>query len=146
MERWIKPALGGKRLRELEPEHVEQLLATMVAAGKSRRTVARVKSYLGQALAAAERRGKVRRNVARIAEMPATKAPAERRFLSPDEGRKVLKAARGDRLEALFVTALMLGLRGRMRTEAERNRESVGAWEGPSVGLRFPSPIRWERG
>jgi len=111
VERWIKPALGGKRLRELEPEHVEQLLATMVAAGKSRRTVARVKSYLGQALAAAERRGKVRRNVARIAEMPATKAPAERRFLSPDEARKVLKAAGGDRLEALFVTALMLGLR-----------------------------------
>jgi integrase len=109
--KWIAPALGSKRLRDLEPEDVECLLAEMVTAGKSRSTVNRVKVYLGQALAVAERRGKVSRNVARIAEMPATPVPVERRSLTPDEARAVLVAARDDRLEALFVAAVMLGLR-----------------------------------
>ncbi len=108
---WLVPALGSRRLRELEPEHVEMMLASMVAAGKSRRTVSRVRSYLGQALAVAERRGKVSRNVARIAEMPATTAPPERRSLTFDEAKRFLDAAKDDRLEALFVVALMLGLR-----------------------------------
>jgi hypothetical protein len=77
VETWIEPTLGAKRMRDLEPEHVEALLAKMAKAGRSRRTVGRVKSYLGQALDFALRRGKVSRNVARIAEMPATKPPDE---------------------------------------------------------------------
>lgn len=111
VEKWIKPYLGAKRLRELAPEDVERLLAVMAKAGRSRRTVVRVKSYLGQMLAAAERRGRVARNVARVAELPATAAPVERRSLTHDEARAVLKAAEGRRLQALFVCALMLGLR-----------------------------------
>ena len=118
-ETWIKPELGTKRLRELTPEHVEALLAKMAAAGRSRRTVARVRAYLGQAIASAERRGKVARNVARIAELPETQDPTERRALTPDEARTVLAAAEdcereapaAYRLRALFVVALMLGLR-----------------------------------
>jgi integrase len=111
VERWITPELGTKRLRALTPEDVERLLAKMAAAGKSRRTVTRVRAYLGQALAAAERRGKVSRNVARIAELPDTKPSVERRSLTPEEAKTVLVAAGGQRLEALFVCALMLGLR-----------------------------------
>jgi integrase len=119
VDTWITPALGTKRLREITPEDVERLLAEMAAAGRGRRTVARVRSYLGQALAAAERRGKVDRNVARIAEMPATKAPSERRALTPDEAKTVLAVAEdckreapaAYRLRALFTVALMLGLR-----------------------------------
>jgi integrase len=111
VETWIKPALGGKRLREIEPEHVEMLLAKMVADGKARRTVGRVRSYFGQALATAERRNKVARNVARIAEMPATATPAGRRALTPEEAATLLSAMAGHRLEGLFVVGLMLGLR-----------------------------------
>lgn len=111
VEKWIKPYVGGRRLRDLEPEDVERLLAAMARAGKNRRTVSRVKSYFGQALAAAERRGKVSRNVARLAEMPVTKTPPERRSLDPDQAGAMLEVACGHRLEALFVCALMLGLR-----------------------------------
>ena len=111
VEKWITPALGTKRLRDLSPEDVERLLDKMAAAGRSHRTIVRVKSYLGQALAVAQSRRKVSWNVARVAEMPETMAPAERRSLTPDEARDVLHAAEGHRLEALFVTALMLGLR-----------------------------------
>lgn len=108
---WIKPALGSRRLRDLEPEDVESLLASMAAASKSRRTVNRVKSYLGQALSVGERRGKVGRNVARIAEMPATVQPVPRRSLTLDQAEALLLAAVGDRLQGLFITGLMLGLR-----------------------------------
>jgi integrase len=111
VESWIMPTLATKRLRDLQPEDVEALLATMVAAGRSRSAIGRVRTYLAQALAVAERRGKVARNVARVAEMPATSRPAERRSLTQDQAKALLAAAAGHRLEALFVTGLMLGLR-----------------------------------
>lgn len=111
VEGWIKPALGTKRLKELEPEDVESILTKMAAAGRARRSVTRVRSYLGQALAVAERRGKVARNVARISEMPTTKRPPDQRSLTPDQAEALLAAIEGDRLQALFITGLMLGLR-----------------------------------
>jgi integrase len=111
VDKWITPALGTKRLRDLSPEDVERLLDKMAAAGRSHRTVVRVKSYLGQALEIAQNRRKVSWNVARVAEMPETVEPPDRRSLTPDEAKEVLAAAEGHRLEGLFVTAMMLGLR-----------------------------------
>ncbi|MGI8751731.1 MAG: tyrosine-type recombinase/integrase [Acidimicrobiales bacterium] len=111
VETWIVPALGAKRLRELQPEDVEALLAKMVAKGRSRSAVNRVRTYFAQALTVAERRGKVARNVARVAEMPATVRPADRRSLTQAQAKSLLLAAEGHRLEALYVTGLMLGLR-----------------------------------
>jgi hypothetical protein len=48
LRKWVVPALGTKRLVDLTPEDAETVLAHMVAEGKARRTVARVRSYLGQ--------------------------------------------------------------------------------------------------
>jgi integrase len=111
MRKWVVPTLGTRRLVDLTPEDVETVLAHMVAEGKARRTVARVRSYLGQALAVAERRGKVSRNVARLAEMPATPAPIGKRSLTVDQAHRLLEAIEGDRFEALWLTGLLLGLR-----------------------------------
>lgn len=111
VRKWIIPMLGTKRLRDLTPDDVESLLAKMATDGKSRRSVGRVRTYLGQALAVAERRGKVARNVARLAELPETEVPTPRRALTKQQATALLTAARDDRLEALFVTGLMLGLR-----------------------------------
>jgi integrase len=111
VDKWIVPTLGSKRLSDLSPEDVERLLDKMAAAGRSHRTIVRVKSYLGQALAVAQSRRKVSWNVARVAEMPETSEPTERRSLTPDEAKAVLAVAEGHRLEALFVAAMMLGLR-----------------------------------
>ncbi len=54
--------------------------------------------------------------MARVAEMPATVRPAERRALTKDQANALLSAAVGHRLEGLFVTGLMLGLRPRELT------------------------------
>lgn len=111
VSQWIIPNLGTKRLRDLGPEDVEKLLALMAQKGKSHRTVGRVRTYLGQALSVAQARGYVNRNVARLAEMPQTPRQAEKRTLTVEEAKAVLEAAEGHRLEALFVCAMMLGLR-----------------------------------
>ncbi len=49
--------------------------------------------------------------MARVAEMPATIRPAERRALTEDQANALLSAAIGHRLEGLFISGLMLGLR-----------------------------------
>lgn len=163
VEGWIKPALGTKRLKELEPEDVESMLTKMAAAGRARRSVTRVRSYLGQALAVAERRGKVGRNVARISEMPTTKRPPDQRSLTPDQAEALLAAIEGDRLQALFITGLMLGLRPgeltglawtdvdldkrtllvEMSLKLERGKLTRGATKTPKSRrpLTVPSPV-----
>ncbi len=83
----------------------------MASQGMARSSLVRVRFILGQVLAVAERHGKVAGNVARLAEMPATKPPAARRSLTGEQAAALLDAIKGDRLEALYVTGLMLGLR-----------------------------------
>jgi integrase len=161
LETWVVPALGARRLIDLEPEDVENLLAKMATGGMSRSSLIRVRSVLGQALHVAEKRGKVLRNVARLAEMPATKAPAARRSLTVEEASSLLEAIRGDRLEALYLTALMLGLRpgevtglrwedlngSRLSIEVsmknERGRLRLGATKTPRSrrALQVPPPV-----
>jgi integrase len=107
----IMDAHGGRRLRDLEPEHVEVVLARLAIEGKARRSVVRVRTVLGQALATAQKRGKVHRNVAHLAEMPRTAPPSEQRSLTVEQAKAFLGAAEGDPTEAFVVTGLMLGLR-----------------------------------
>jgi len=113
--RWaLRPvieALGDIKLRDLEPEDVEGLLARMAAQGAARESVKRIRATLGQALDTAIKRRKVPYNVARLAEMPRTEPPAERRSLTPEQATALLKAAKGDPVEAFLVAGLMLGLR-----------------------------------
>lgn len=106
------PSLGKLKLRAMTSEHVERMLKEKAAAGYSRATLVRMRSILGMALTWGERRDLVARNVARLAEMPAKIKPkAEGRSLTVEQARALLEAAEGDRLEALYVTGLMLGLR-----------------------------------
>jgi integrase len=104
-------SLGSKRLRDLEPEDVERVLAKMASEGKARRSVVRVKTVFGQALDTAQRRNKASRNVARLAEMPKTRRPAEKRSLTVEQAESLLEAAKGDPAEAFLITGLMTGLR-----------------------------------
>ena len=100
--RWaLSPAiemLGTRRLAELEPEHVEALLARLAREGKSRRSVTRVRTVLGQALDMAMRRDEVSRNVARLAEMPkdivATRETSAHRLTRPKRSWRLRRATR----------------------------------------------------
>jgi integrase len=110
VNRHILPALGGKRLHALTPADIRTLLASKLNEGLAPSTVQYIRAVLRSALAHAMRDGLVQRNVAALVRPP--RAPRkEVKPLQFEEARTLLHAARPDRLYALWVIALSLGLR-----------------------------------
>jgi integrase len=110
VERHLKPALGKRRLRDLSPDDVDNMLRDRAAAGLSRSSLVQIHNALTRALRLAERRGKINRNVATLVDIPA--GPVKKsRSLTVEQASLLLAAAEGDRLAALYKTGLMLGLR-----------------------------------
>src|SRR3954452_19786965 len=106
----IVPRIGHRRLRELTADDVDKLMRDMATAGYSKHTMVRVHGELARILRFSERRGKVMRNVATLVDVPA--GPKKRgRSLTVVQAKAVLEAANDDRLEALYVTGLLMGLR-----------------------------------
>jgi integrase len=106
----LAPCLGHRPLVALSPADVQAFLNAKSASGLSPRTVAYLRGVLRGALGHAERMDLVNRNVARLARPP--RIP--RRPVSPlsaEQARAFLAAIRGDRLEALYLVALGVGLR-----------------------------------
>jgi integrase len=109
-EHWITPHVGTVRLNKLTPAHVQAMLVKLEDAGLSPKSRTIARSVLGRALRWAERTNVVGRNVARLVDSPKLqRKPSD--ALTADEAKAVLAKAKGDRLEALAVVALRLGLR-----------------------------------
>lgn len=109
------PALGGRQVAGLRPEHVETLLTHLGKRNYGRATITEVRNLLASALTYAVRRRLVTWNVAQYAEVPHT-APAkgakqQRRSLSRDETVRFLQAARPERLGSMLAVMAILGLR-----------------------------------
>ncbi len=121
----------------------------MTASGLSSATVRYAHSVLRRALKQAVVRGLVPRNVAEGASLPRV-GRKEAQAFTPGEVRRLLRAARDDRLEALYVVAVtcgcrqaeLLGLRwddvdlvaGRLtvRRQVQRSRDGSGMITGPT--------------
>ncbi|MDW3216750.1 MAG: tyrosine-type recombinase/integrase [Ilumatobacteraceae bacterium] len=104
--------LGSRRVRKLSADAVEAAFATRASEGMSRASLVKVRSVLGQALDWSMRRGLVGTNVARIVELPAeARRTPPGRALTVDQAKKLVQEAEGDRLHALWLVMLMLGLR-----------------------------------
>ncbi len=98
--------LGGKRLRELTPNDVENLLEQLATrtppkeAKKrrggsqkplSRSSLSRIRSCLSAALSKAQARNLLDRNIARLVELPPDAArPVEKKAFTPEEGQRLL--------------------------------------------------------
>lgn len=106
----IVPVIGSIALEKLGPADVQALLNRKVAEGLAPKTVLYVRGVLRTALNRAVRWGLVTRNAAALTDPPRY-TPKEVRFLEPDEIRLLLDVIKGDRLEALFVAAVALGMR-----------------------------------
>lgn len=105
----IVPVLGKVRLDKLTPADVRRLHAARRDSMKPA-SLAKVHAVLRAALADAERMDLVSRNVAKSVQPPKL-GTAEPRELTVEQARRFLDVAAGDRLEALFVVALTMGLR-----------------------------------
>jgi integrase len=104
------PIVGHIALSHLGPQHLQQLYANRLQAGLAPTSVAHLHTVMHTALARAEAWGLIPRNVARLVRPP--RAPRrEMTALTPDQVGSLLSAARGDRLEALYVVAVTTGMR-----------------------------------
>lgn len=106
----ITPELGRHQLARLAPPHLQALLTAKRASGLSPRSVADIRTVLRIALNRAMKWGLVSRNVAALVDPPRV-VRREVRPLTPEQARRFLDAAKGDRLEALYSVAIALGLR-----------------------------------
>lgn len=104
---YIVLAVGNTPIAKL---HVDDLLLGMAKLGRAKNTMMRIRAILVMGLKDAERRGLVMRNVAALTSTPAG-PERESRSLTLDQARLLLDAAVGGRLEAAWVTMLLLGLR-----------------------------------
>jgi integrase len=106
----IIPEIGSIRLARLTPGQVQAAYAHRLDAGLSRTSVQLVHGVLHKALDQAMRWGLVVRNVTDLVTAPRRSTP-EMRTLSVEEASRLLEAASGERLEALYILAVTCGLR-----------------------------------
>jgi integrase len=91
-------------------QHLAELYADRLEAGQSARSVEQLHSVLHSAFRQAVRWDLVNRNPADLVSPPRPKRP-EIQTLSGDQAPRLLDAAAGDELEALYVLALTTGMR-----------------------------------
>lgn len=117
----IVPALGHHQLTKLGPQHIQRYMNEKLtdgrvekrenqAPGLSAKTVRYHRSILSMALSQALKWGLVGRNVADLVDPPRA-IKFEIQPIDAKQAQGLLEAIKGDRLEALFVVALSLGLR-----------------------------------
>ncbi len=106
----VVPVLGHLKLKSLTALHLQGLYRDRLDSGLSGSTVQKVHHVLHKALAQAVRWDLITRNPADLVKAPAPSSK-EMHPLSAEEARRLLEAARGDRLEAFYVLAVHTGMR-----------------------------------
>lgn len=106
----LPDAIAKKPIARLTPQDIQGFLNRKMKTGLSTRSVQYLHAIARRALEIALRWGVVARNIAKLVEPPRVKRQ-EVKPLSPEQAKAFLEAARGDRLYALYVVALSLGLR-----------------------------------
>ncbi len=108
----VFPALGRVKLKSLTPAHVRGFYGEKARTGLSAATVKKMHVVLRKALSQAVSDGLIPRNAADGVKPPRVSAPGEEiKPLDSEECAAFLEAARGERLEALYVLAVHCGLR-----------------------------------
>jgi integrase len=106
----IGPAFGHIKLTKLTPETVQDFYDSKIAAGSKPSSVRYMHAVLHNALEHAHKRSLVPQNAASKTEPPKVRLP-EIRPLDAEKAKALLSAARGERLEALYVVVVTAGLR-----------------------------------
>jgi len=123
----IKPQIGHLILSKITPQDLSRMYSALLAKGQSNRTVQYDHAVLHRALDQAVRWNLIARNPADMVDAP---HPEDREIhpLSEEQSGQLLRAAVGDRLQALYVLALATGMR-----------------QGELLGLSW-SDVNWDQG
>jgi len=122
----ILPQLGRIKLKDLRPDQIQILYSEKLRQGTSSRTVILIHAVLHKALKQAVRLGTIVANPADAVTRPKFRRK-EMKTLSDMEAQKLLVAARGTSLEAVYWLAVSTGLR-----------------QGELLGLRW-SDLDWKK-
>lgn len=107
---YIKDALGGLPLGKISPELIQGMIHNMLKSGLAARTAQLALTTLKKCLEQAVTWGKLALNPAAKVKPP--KAPKPKiTFLSPDQIAQFIEAAREERLHALLILTVTMGLR-----------------------------------
>ena len=106
-----KDGVGGYRVDQLCPEHIETWLAAEEANGAAHATLLDYRGDLRQLLNFAKRRNIVTRNVAEAAVVPEGRSTSAKMILTEVERERLYDAVEGDRMGPYFVLLGELGLR-----------------------------------
>ena len=106
----IRPVLGKVKLKNLTAAHVRGLYRHKLDAGLSPRTVQYVHVTLHKVLKQAIADGLIPRNATEAVKPPQVRRE-EMQPLTAEQVKVLFQAAKGDRLEALYVLAVTTGLR-----------------------------------
>ena len=106
----IKPTLEGIKLDRLTPLHVRNLYREKLEAGLAPRMVQLIHTTMHKALKQAVANDLIPRNVTEAVKAPRP-VSKEMQPLNLRQARTLLEAARGEKLEALYVLALTTGMR-----------------------------------
>ena len=106
----LVPGIGHHQIQKLLPQHLQAFYAQRLEEGLSTTTVVSFHNVLHKALETAVRWNLIARNPCDLVSPPRRKR-FEIRLLSLQQIHQLLAAARGHRLEALFILALSTGMR-----------------------------------
>jgi integrase len=106
----IKPTLGRLKLKALGPAHIQGLYRDRLDSGLAPATVQKIHVVLHKALSQAVMWSLAPRNATEAVTAPRS-TQKEIRPLDREQVKTLLEAARGDRLEALYVLAVTTGMR-----------------------------------
>ncbi|MFI6609392.1 tyrosine recombinase XerC [Streptomyces sp. NPDC050507] len=109
-QKHVVPALGARKLRDLNAEEVDRWLAAK-AKILGTRTLQAVHSCLNRSVKRAMARDKVKRNVVELCAVPQGQAGRPSKALTFVQAGSVLKAAEGTSMYAYVVVALLTGAR-----------------------------------
>jgi integrase len=104
------PALGQTRLTKLTPQQIQTVYAECLTQELASSTVRGMHFTLRNALETAIEQGSLSRNPAQAVKKP-RQMRHEMQVLNAEQARALIEAARGERLEALYLLALHTGMR-----------------------------------
>jgi integrase len=107
---YLLPTLGNVALSKLTAQQIQTIYARKLKEGLSPTTVRHFHAVLHKALDNAVRLGLVPRNVADLVQTPRIRRQ-DMMTLTAEQAKALLSTAVGNRFEALYVLALMTGLR-----------------------------------
>ena len=106
----VFPALGHHQLSKLSPQHIQVFYSHLVKEGYAPSSIKVIHTSLHKGLSHAVRVGLLPRNVCDVVSVPRAEK-REVNALTLEQVQRLLQTAKGHRVEALFVLALVTGMR-----------------------------------